>query len=196
MIADKYMGILNASLVSDDEGGVDTQPLFENGVPVMVNLIADNDSHDFYFQYHHSAGDSMTMMNPDDLDSNVVGVATMFYILADLDSTIPRTPDSHLAVEKWSNIKLNQNTLISTICELYLYKLDESLKQSKVNDKFLWLNSLDSLLIINCYYFFNIEIWHEDNFDIVRVGLDILDWILCLIVEYFVNLLNWSLSVQ
>jgi carboxypeptidase Q len=100
MIANKYMGILNASLVTNDGGGVDTEPLFENGVPVMANSIVDNESHDFYFQYHHSAGDSMTMMNPDDMDSNVVGVASMFYILADLDSTIPRTPAAHLTAEK------------------------------------------------------------------------------------------------
>lgn len=31
----------------------------------------------------------MTMMNADDLDSNVLGVACMFYILADLDESIP-----------------------------------------------------------------------------------------------------------
>lgn len=41
----------------------------------------------------------MTMMNPDDLDSNVLGVAAMFYILADLDNTIPRTPTFHLSKE-------------------------------------------------------------------------------------------------
>ena len=33
----------------------------------------------------------MKMMDADDLDSNVVGVAAMLYILADLDNTIPRT---------------------------------------------------------------------------------------------------------
>jgi carboxypeptidase Q len=56
----------------------------------MSNQVIDNASNDFYFTYHHSAGDSMTMMDADDLDSNVVGVAAMFFILADLDNTIPR----------------------------------------------------------------------------------------------------------
>ena len=56
----------------------------------MANYIEDNESHDFYFSYHHSAGDSMTIMNGDDLDSNVAGLAAMMYILADLESTIPR----------------------------------------------------------------------------------------------------------
>jgi len=63
----------------------------------MKNLIQDNESHDYYFAYHHSAGDSMTMMNADDLDSNVLGVAAMFYILADLENTIPRGSSSNLS---------------------------------------------------------------------------------------------------
>jgi carboxypeptidase Q len=50
----------------------------------MTNLIEDNKNHDYYYTYHHSAGDTMSIMNADDLDSNVVGVAAMFYILADL----------------------------------------------------------------------------------------------------------------
>jgi hypothetical protein len=41
----------------------------------------------------------MTMMNADDLDSNVLGVAAMFYILADLDNTIPRTSSSNLRLD-------------------------------------------------------------------------------------------------
>lgn len=65
----------------------------------MANVVFDNPSHDYYFSYHHSAGDSMTIMNPDELDSNVLGVATMFYILADLENTIPRTPASNLSKE-------------------------------------------------------------------------------------------------
>lgn len=99
MIGSKYLSILNASIVNDQGEAVDTGPLYENGVPTMANVVSDNASHDFYFQYHHSAGDSMTMMNPDDLDSNVVGVAAMFYILADLDVTIPRNTASNLVAE-------------------------------------------------------------------------------------------------
>lgn len=40
-------------------------------------------------QFHHTAGDSMTMLNPDELDSNVLGLAALFYIMADMDDTIP-----------------------------------------------------------------------------------------------------------
>ena len=90
------MTLLNASVVNDAGGAVDTGPLYQKGVPTMANVVQDNESHDFYFRFHHSAGDSMLMMNADDLDSNVVGLATMFYILADLDETIPRDKTVHL----------------------------------------------------------------------------------------------------
>lgn len=30
----------------------------------------------------------MTMMDPDDLDSNVVGIAAFLYIIADLETTV------------------------------------------------------------------------------------------------------------
>jgi len=32
----------------------------------------------------------MTMLNPDDMDDHVAAIAGMFYILADLENTIPR----------------------------------------------------------------------------------------------------------
>jgi carboxypeptidase Q len=64
MIGDTYMGIIDAKIVNDEGEAVDTGPLRENGVPTMANVVKDTPSHDFYFQYHHSAGDSMTMMNP------------------------------------------------------------------------------------------------------------------------------------
>ncbi len=60
----------------------------------MANMIKDTKDHEYYFSYHHSAGDSMMIMSPDELDSNVLGVACMFYILADLEQTIPRASSS------------------------------------------------------------------------------------------------------
>ena len=60
------------------------------GVPCMKNLIVDTPNDDFYFTYHHSAGDAMTMMNADDLDDNVVALASMFYTIAEWDVTLPR----------------------------------------------------------------------------------------------------------
>jgi carboxypeptidase Q len=46
--------------------------------------VEDSTDSKFYYKYHHSAGDSMTMMNSADLDSNVVGIASFLYIIADL----------------------------------------------------------------------------------------------------------------
>lgn len=57
-------------------------------MPIFNNYIADTPEHNFYFRYHHSAGDSMTMMDPEDLDSNVVGIAAFLFILADLEQTV------------------------------------------------------------------------------------------------------------
>ena len=62
MIGDKYMSLLNASIVNDQGSAVDTGPLYQKGVPTMANVVKDNESHDYYFSYHHSAGDSMTII--------------------------------------------------------------------------------------------------------------------------------------
>jgi carboxypeptidase Q len=56
----------------------------------MANVIEDTPDHRYYFTYHHTAGDSITMMNADDLDSNVLGSASLFYILADIENSIPK----------------------------------------------------------------------------------------------------------
>lgn len=68
----------------------DTSPLAAAGIPVMANIVEDSPDHRYYFTYHHTAGDSMLAMSPDEMDSNVIGIAAMFYILADLDVTIQR----------------------------------------------------------------------------------------------------------
>lgn len=89
-IANQYMDLIDAKTVSDDGMAVDTGPLFDMGISTMINLIQDTSDHQFYFTYHHSAGDSMTMMDPDLLDGNVLGIACMFFILADLETSIPK----------------------------------------------------------------------------------------------------------
>jgi carboxypeptidase Q len=80
----KYLSILGAEKYSPNGYSADVEPLSEKGVPVFNNMIEDTPDHHFYFKYHHTAADSMTMMNSDDLDSNVVGIAAFLYILADL----------------------------------------------------------------------------------------------------------------
>jgi carboxypeptidase Q len=56
----------------------------------MAKVIEDTPDHQYYFTYHHTAADSITIMNPDDLDSNVLGIASLFYILADIENSIPK----------------------------------------------------------------------------------------------------------
>lgn len=38
----------------------------------------------------------MSIMNPDEMDSNVLGIAGMLYILADLDKTLRDVPHGNL----------------------------------------------------------------------------------------------------
>ena len=87
-VAEKYLTVINANTVTNDGEAVDTTPLFELGVPQMKNLIADSPTQNYYFAYHHSAGDSMTMMDPDEMDSNVLGIAAVMYILGDIENSL------------------------------------------------------------------------------------------------------------
>ena len=58
---------------------------------MLKNIVEDTVDQQFYFTYHHTRGDSMSIMNPDQMDSNVLGIAVLTYILADLENTIGRT---------------------------------------------------------------------------------------------------------
>ena len=69
---------------------VDSGYLYKEGVPALRNEIEDNETHDYYFTYHHSAGDSMDVMDADDMDDNVVALASLFYLISDLEKTLPR----------------------------------------------------------------------------------------------------------
>lgn len=55
---------------------------------MINNNVKDTLNLDWYYKYHHTAGDSITIINPDDLDSNVVGIAGLLYILADLENSL------------------------------------------------------------------------------------------------------------
>lgn len=41
-VANNYLTLINASLVNDEGGAVDTGPLYLAGVPTMANVIEDN----------------------------------------------------------------------------------------------------------------------------------------------------------
>lgn len=89
---EKYLkDALNLNTVRYGDGiMVDTTPLYQKGIPVVRNLIKDTPDEKFYFTYHHSAGDSVSVLDTNDMDSNVAAIASMFYIIADFPFRIPR----------------------------------------------------------------------------------------------------------
>lgn len=87
---------MNASQYEDEAFAVDCEPLQDKGVPVFSPIIQDTPDHSYYFRYHHSAGDTMSIMDADDMDSNVVGIAAFLYIIADLEQTIRDVPTVNL----------------------------------------------------------------------------------------------------
>lgn len=58
--------IYDLTKVIDGDGEmVDSGYIGDYGVPMIRNIGKDTSDNSFYFTYHHSAGDSMTMMDPD-----------------------------------------------------------------------------------------------------------------------------------
>lgn len=57
---------------------------------MVRNIGQDSPDSKYYFTYHHSAGDSMTMMDPNQMDENVVAIASLFFLLADAEIPLPR----------------------------------------------------------------------------------------------------------
>lgn len=90
------MSLIGAGVYSTAGESADVSPLYEEGgVPMIRNLPKDTEDEQFYFRYHHSAGDTMSIMDPDEMDSNVLGIASLLYILADLDTTLRSVPNEH-----------------------------------------------------------------------------------------------------
>ncbi len=83
---------LNVSHVDYNQGVMtDTEPLYEKyNIPVMRNLVQDSADNQFYFTYHHSAGDNINILDANDMDSNVAAIASIFYILGNVPANLPR----------------------------------------------------------------------------------------------------------
>jgi carboxypeptidase Q len=92
LLAQGYLNDINAGMVQKGEGdGPDTQNLYDQyKIPMMRNINKDTPDNEYYFRYHHTAADSMNIINPDFMDRNVIGTAAMFYLIADLPEPLPR----------------------------------------------------------------------------------------------------------
>jgi hypothetical protein len=69
-----------------DEAGTDVAPLGEAGVPTFAPI---QDART-YFNYHHTAADTLDKVNPKELQENCALVAALAYTLANLPQSLPR----------------------------------------------------------------------------------------------------------
>jgi len=80
---------LGATRIVKGGGGTDIGPMRAAGVP-LLGLQQDMTR---YFDWHHTAADTLDKVDPRDLSDNAVAMAFMAYALADLESPLPRIPE-------------------------------------------------------------------------------------------------------
>ena len=77
----------NVLQVSSHPAGItDIAPMSEAGVPVL-GLVQDGRD---YYNYHHTAADTLDKVIPSDLRENAAAMAVMAYALADMKNPLPR----------------------------------------------------------------------------------------------------------
>lgn len=79
---------IEADSISTPGGGADIGPLMERGVPGL-GLDVDGER---YFWYHHTPGDMVDKLDPEDVARCVAAMAVMAYVIADLPERLPPTP--------------------------------------------------------------------------------------------------------
>lgn len=79
---------IGASVLSrrDDELGSDIAPLQGAGVPGFSPLVEQR----HYFDYHHTAADTLDKVDPQNLNSQVATMAVLAYFLAEMPEPLPR----------------------------------------------------------------------------------------------------------
>jgi hypothetical protein len=71
---------------ADRSPGSDIEPLVEAGIP-GIGIMQDGRK---YFDYHHTAADTLDKVNPQDLRENAAAMAVMGYALASMPEPLPR----------------------------------------------------------------------------------------------------------
>ncbi len=81
---------IGADDVKSGGGGADISPMRRAGVPLM-SLRQEGT---YYFDYHHTAADTLDKVDPSDLSKNAAALAVMAYVLADMPETLARPEPS------------------------------------------------------------------------------------------------------
>ncbi len=79
---------IRADRVFPGGGGVDIGPMRKSGVPLM-GLVPDSQR---YFDFHHSAADTIEAVNERELELGAAAVALMIAVVADMPDRLPRNP--------------------------------------------------------------------------------------------------------
>lgn len=84
----KALGPIGATALShrDGEVGADIAPLQAAGVPGFAPLVDGR----HYFDYHHTAADTLDKVDPQNLRSQVATMAVLAYYLAEMPEPLPR----------------------------------------------------------------------------------------------------------
>jgi hypothetical protein len=82
------LGPIGATALSrhDDELGADIGPLQKGGVPGFAPLVDSR----HYFDYHHTAADTLDKVDPESMRSQIATMAVLAYFLADMPQPLPR----------------------------------------------------------------------------------------------------------
>jgi hypothetical protein len=71
-------------------GGADVSPLLKFGIP-LFGLTQDSSA---YFDFHHTANDTLDKVDRKTLDQATAAMATLVYAVADLPAALPRIPEA------------------------------------------------------------------------------------------------------
>ena len=74
----------------EDASGSDVEFLDAGGVPTLAPLVDTRT----YFDYHHSAADTLDKIDPDNIRRQAAVMAMMAYFLAEMPEALPRLPPS------------------------------------------------------------------------------------------------------
>ena len=87
-LASRLTSIGATQVIAGGDGGVDISPMRAAGVPLLG--LRQDMTH--YFDWHHTAADTLDKVDPRELADNAAAMAYLAFALADLDTPLPRIP--------------------------------------------------------------------------------------------------------